>query len=339
MSNSRRLSLKKLDRQSHDCVFDKSPKRSGSFTGILSPRKPKTPSPRTGSDSEIGYEIRTPRAMPGSNVLKINHLEELGRGGGGSIVYKSKIGGAIYCVKELMFSDSSNEEVNQLKDEIEILRTLPKNSNLVEYSGYQLTVTKIQIIMSLYKESLFNLINRIKRKKKHLSVHQIIKISGDILNGLAILHNRRLMHRDLKSTNILYDGNINDESSLRFVLADLGEAKVIRKYEKAKTITGTPGWIAPEVLESNNDHYTFAADIWSFGMVLYEMMTLKMPYYEYRFAGNATVQGKMPKISHDQTYRYACLIPLYEGCVTRDPEKRYTIRDAFRMLNVLKENE
>lgn len=77
------------------------------------------------------------------------------------------------------------------------------------------------------------------------------------------------MHRDIKSMNIFYSGSIDDMDNITLVLGDFGESKVLYDL-RAKTCVGTSVWMAPEVLQSDNvNSYSFAADVYSFGMVLY----------------------------------------------------------------------
>lgn len=335
-------SLPKMDRKSHDCVFDASttsgelrselsPKRNQSFGRMLSPKK-NSGSPRDAS--EPSFELRSPSSSPRKGELAIKKIKLIGRGSSGTSVYEAKIGGARYCVKELPIESASEEELDQFYTEIEILKTLPtvQGLGIIEYIGYQKTISNIQIVMSLYTGSLHNCISKLQRKKKQFSVYQIAKISKQLLTGLSILHNRNLMHRDLKSCNVLYDGVLSDFDDMTFVLADFGESKIISKTQKAKTITGTPGWIAPEVLEKG---YTFSADMWSFGMILYEMMMLKFPYYEHKFASQATAEGKIPKILDKQQQQFTELLPLWEDCVMIDPKKRPTSKQALSRIQTI----
>ena len=93
------------------------------------------------------------------------------------------------------------------------------------------------------------------------------------------------------------------------------------------------------MLNKDIECYTFAADVWSLGMVMYEMITLKFPYYHEKFAGNATAEGKMPKIKDNHHKRYAQLIPLWESFTNISPEKRPTPSQALRTVEVILEEE
>ena len=90
--------------------------------------------------------------------------------------------------------------------------------------------------------------------------------------GIKDLHDRSVLHRDIKSDNILFnlDGVIK--------LADLGMSNFLTNTQKyRKTYTGTKHWIAPEILEGTI--YSMEVDIWSFGCFVHELMTGKPPFY------------------------------------------------------------
>jgi len=90
-----------------------------------------------------------------------------------------------------------------------------------------------------------------------------------IAGALHYIHGRNILHRDLKTQNILLDRNGVP------VLADFGISKVLQQTEgyAANTVVGTPYYLSPEVCM--NKPYTFKSDIWALGCVLYEMATLR----------------------------------------------------------------
>lgn len=84
-------------------------------------------------------------------------------------------------------------------------------------------------------------------------------------------HDRKIIHRDLKTQNIF----LNKNSTL--LLGDFGIAKVLSNTrEKCKTMVGTPYYLSPEIV--NAEDYSFKTDIWSLGIILYEMCALKPPF-------------------------------------------------------------
>lgn len=142
------------------------------------------------------------------------------------------------------------------------------------------------------------------------------------------------MHRDIKSMNILFEGDIQKVDEMLFVLTDFGESKRLCE-KKTNTIKGTPSWMAPEVISGDSD-YSYPADIWSFGMVLYELMTLKLPYNEEKFVVLAITKGKLPVLNDATIRKYAPLLPLYESCTDIVPNNRPNVERALLSVSNLK---
>ncbi|KAF9447093.1 kinase-like protein [Macrolepiota fuliginosa MF-IS2] len=102
----------------------------------------------------------------------------------------------------------------------------------------------------------------------------------DIINGLYYLRSLGVVHGDLKGENVL----VSDQG--RALIADFGISHVEASSRPPNTGSpnGTLRWTAPELLENNGDSYvrpTPESDVWSFGCVCYEILTLKMPFYQY----------------------------------------------------------
>lgn len=85
------------------------------------------------------------------------------------------------------------------------------------------------------------------------------------------IHDRKILHRDLKSQNVF----LTERGEIK--LGDFGIAKCLKNtIEVAKTVVGTPYYFSPEIIQ--NKPYSFKSDIWSLGILLYEMCALKMPF-------------------------------------------------------------
>ncbi|KAF2320109.1 hypothetical protein GH714_023749 [Hevea brasiliensis] len=108
-------------------------------------------------------------------------------------------------------------------------------------------------------------------QKYHLRDSQVSAYTRQILSGLKYLHDQDVVHRDIKCANILVDAN----GSVK--LADFGLAKAT-KLNDVKSSKGTPYWMAPEVVNLKNRGYGLAADIWSLGCTVLEMLTGRPPY-------------------------------------------------------------
>ncbi len=114
--------------------------------------------------------------------------------------------------------------------------------------------------------------NKIKSQKgKYFSEKQILDWFTQICLSLKHIHDKKILHRDLKSQNIF----LTENGIVK--LGDFGIAKCLEcTYEKALTVIGTPYYLSPEIV--NNKPYSFKSDIWSMGVLLYEMTALKMPF-------------------------------------------------------------
>lgn len=129
-------------------------------------------------------------------------------------------------------------------------------------------------------------INGCKKAGTMLPEDEIWKYLGNILKGLRDLHKMKVLHRDIKSANIFLD---------KGYMAKIGDLNVskLQKQGLAKTQTGTPYYCPPEIWADKP--YDSKCDIWSIGIVLYEMCALKPPF-----------DGKDMKTLHDRikTGRY-----------------------------------
>lgn len=89
--------------------------------------------------------------------------------------------------------------------------------------------------------------------------------------GLNYLHKNQIIHRDLKPANIF-------RMDRYFKIGDMNVSKVLKNGEAATTKTGSPFYTAPEVWDEEGDGYNYKCDIWSLGVLVYELCSLQVPY-------------------------------------------------------------
>ncbi|PIA31154.1 hypothetical protein AQUCO_05200034v1 [Aquilegia coerulea] len=193
----------------------------------------------------------------------------LGSGSFGTVYEGFSDDGFFFAVKEVSLLDQGNQakqSIIQLEQEISLLSRF-EHENIVRYLGTDKDEEKLYIFLELVtKGSLAQLYQRY-----HLQDSQVSAYTRQILHGLAYLHERDVVHRDIKCANILVDAN----GSVK--LADFGLAKAT-KFNDVKSCKGTAFWMAPEVVNNKSRGYGLAADIWSLGCTVLEMLTRQLPY-------------------------------------------------------------
>ncbi|KAL6907528.1 hypothetical protein ACP4OV_002567 [Aristida adscensionis] len=193
----------------------------------------------------------------------------LGSGSFGTVYEGISDEGVFFAVKEVsLYDQGSNAKqcIFQLEQEIALLSQF-EHENIVQYYGTDKEDSKLYIFLELVTQgSLASLYQKYRLRDTHVSAY-----TRQILHGLTYLHERNIVHRDIKCANILVHAN----GSVK--LADFGLAKEITKFNAVKSCKGTVYWMAPEVVNPKKT-YGPAADIWSLGCTVLEMLTRQLPY-------------------------------------------------------------
>lgn len=123
-------------------------------------------------------------------------------------------------------------------------------------------------------ESAEELVDKHNKRGIFLPLGLVLDILVQALNGLAAIHRSGAVHRDIKPANIMLVGE-----PMRAVITDFGLARQVRFNEKLKDLTGTPAYIAPELIEGTHGAERFAsADVYSMGITAYELVTGSLPF-------------------------------------------------------------
>ncbi|GFP87108.1 mitogen-activated protein kinase kinase kinase 1 [Phtheirospermum japonicum] len=218
---------------------------------------------------ENDYTI-SPNGSFRSKIKSWQKGDFLGSGSFGTVYEGFTDDGLFFAVKEVSLLDQGSQgqqSLYQLEQEISLLRQF-QHENIVRYLGTDKDDARLYIFLELVtKGSLARLYQKYRLRDSQVSVY-----TRQILSGLNYLHCRDVVHRDIKCANILVDvsGSVK--------LADFGLAKA-SKLNDIKSCKGTPFWMAPEVVRrKNHAGYGRAADIWSLGCTVLEMLTGQIPY-------------------------------------------------------------
>jgi serine/threonine protein kinase len=151
--------------------------------------------------------------------------------------------------------------------EVYIMRKI-RHKNIVRFLGACTKPKTLCIVTEFMKNgSVYDFLHK---RKGSFKLSSLLKAAVDISKGMDYLHQNRIIHRDLKSANLLMD-----EHEL-IKVADFGVARVKAESGVMTAETGTYRWMAPEVIE--HKPYDSKADVFSFGIVLWELLTGKIPY-------------------------------------------------------------
>ncbi|XP_073651224.1 serine/threonine-protein kinase Nek5 isoform X11 [Tursiops truncatus] len=229
---------------------------------------------------------------------KYDVIKAIGEGAFGKAYLAKGKSDSKHCViKEINFEKMPIQEKEASEKEVILLAKM-KHPNIVTFFSSFQENNRLFIVMEYCDGG--DLMKRIKKQRGVLlSEDQILSWFVQISLGLKHIHDRKILHRDIKTQNIFLSKN-----GMVAKLGDFGIARVLNNtMELARTCVGTPYYLSPEICQ--NKPYNNKTDIWSLGCVLYELCTLRHP-----FEGNnlhqlvlkicqARVPPISPRFSHD----------------------------------------
>ncbi|XP_068641701.1 serine/threonine-protein kinase 52-like [Aristolochia californica] len=168
----------------------------------------------------------------------------------------------------------------------------------------------------------------IKNRRRKLAFKVVVQLALDLARGLSYLHSKKIVHRDVKTENMLLD------KTRTVKIADFGVARVEAQNPNDMTgETGTLGYMAPEVL--NGSPYNRKCDVYSFGICLWEIYCCDMPYPDLSFSEvtSAVVrQNLRPEIPRCCP---SSLANVMKRCWDANPDKRPEMDEAVAMLEAI----
>jgi len=244
-------------------------------------------------------------------------LREIGHGSFGAVYYaKHAITKSVVAIKKMSFTGKqSAEKWQDIIKEVKFLIKL-KHKNCIEYKGCYLKDHSAWLIMEYCLGSVSDII---EVHKKPLKEDEIAAICSDALNGLEYLHSLNLIHRDVKSGNIL----LTDSGTVK--LADFGSASM---QSPANSFVGSPFWMAPEViLAMDEGQYDGKVDVWSLGITCIEMAEYKPPYFNLNAMSALyhIAQNEAPSLNLKNGVEWSDLFKNFViKCLQKNPHDRPT---------------
>lgn len=227
----------------------------------LNPQEKVKIRPRDKRDSSYYWEIEA------NEVMLLNRI---GSGSFGT-VYKGKWHGDV-AVKILKVTNPTPEQFEAFRNEVAVLRKT-RHVNILLFMG-SMTKDNLAIVTQWCEGS--SLYKHLHVQETNFQMFQLIDIARQTAQGMDYLHAKNIIHRDMKSNNIfLHEG-------LTVKIGDFGLATVKARWSGSQQVEQTSGsilWMAPEVIRmQDNNPYSFQSDVYSYGIVLFELMTGELPY-------------------------------------------------------------
>ncbi|KAL0376660.1 UNVERIFIED_CONTAM: Mitogen-activated protein kinase kinase kinase A [Sesamum calycinum] len=283
-------------------------------------------------------------------------------------------------VRTIDVTGASADEVRNFEfsclGEVRMLSFL-KHSCIIEFYGHQISskwsltedgnsggrILQSAILMEYINGgSLRTYVERLSSSgEKHVALDLALSIARDVAFALTELHAKHIIHRDIKSENVLIDLEKKRQDGTPVVkICDFDRAIPLHSYSHtcciahvgvppADICVGTPRWMAPEVFRAmhKRNMYGLEVDIWSFGCLLLELLTLQVPYFGLPESDihESLQMGQRPKLTEElealaqsdgeletesETLRF--LVKLYHQCTEKDPADRPSAEKIYNSL-------
>lgn len=269
-----------------------------------------------GREASKHQKFNSNKVMIGKSILHYKILEKLGEGGMG-VVYlaedtKLKRQVAIKFLPQHISSNKEYRERFQIEAQAAASFNHPNISHIyaIEEADDELFIVMEYIDGMELKDQI---------KSELLPVEEVLEIATKIAEGLQAAHNKGIVHRDIKSSNIMIT------NSGRVKIMDFGLAKLLSDHQitKMDSTMGTVAYMSPE--QTHGENVDQRTDIWSYGVVLYEILTNQLPFKgDYEQAVIYSILNEDPTAVSDlRPEATSGLINIINKCLEKDVTSRY----------------
>ena len=278
----------------------------------------------SGSPGFFGESSTPPPPAPAFDEIPIGAIvfgKRVGTGAFGEVL-KATYQGTDVAVKRLRLDPSQPQAAEDFRRELRVLCGL-RHRHVVQFLGACTTGPDLCLVMDFCGfGSLYGVLHN---RRQNITAAHVLRWMADTCRGMMYLHSRSIIHRDIKSGNLLLD----DSGVIK--VADFGLARAHGPTSNLLTLVGTYPYMAHELLDSQP--YNSSVDVYSFGVVMWECLTRDEP-----FRGCSPMQivatlmrGERPKLPERPALPQSYVRVLTE-CWATQPERRPTFSQALERL-------
>ncbi|XP_073052850.1 serine/threonine-protein kinase STY46-like isoform X3 [Primulina eburnea] len=266
----------------------------------------------------------------GSDVWEINtkllDFEYKIASGSNGDLYKGSFRSQDVAIKVFKTEFINGNMQREFSQEVYILRKV-RHKNVIQFIGACTRPPLLCVVTEFMPGgSVYDFLHK---QKGVFKLPALLKVAIDVSKGMSYLHHNNIIHRDLKAANLLMDENDVVK------IADFGVARVQLQSGVMTAETGTYRWMAPEVIE--HKPYNHKADVFSFGIVLWELLTGKLPYANLtplQAAVGVVQKGLRPTIPR---HTHPLIVELLEKCWQQEPSLRPEFSELIGILQFMAE--
>ena len=256
---------------------------------------------------------------------KLTLLDMVGRGGFGAVFRGKWVDrkNEVFGVKKCTIGGTQRDP--SIPREVDILSTVSDHDHIIAFYGVAFNYPDMFIVTEFAeKGSLYAYLH----KDKHIpSRDQSLTWALQVARGMHHLHCHDVIHRDLKSANILISATMDVK------LCDFGTARYLPHTTIQTGEAGTYRWMAPEIMEGIDSKISKKCDLFSFAMVAYELLVHKLPYHDTPgdpYVAIKVIKGERPMIP---PFVPVYLSALLVECWDADPQKRPSFQYVIDLLS------
>lgn len=202
---------------------------------------------------------------------KYECIKAIGRGSYGAVyLYRRREDNHNVVIKQITLEAITQHDAKMSHTEVRVLSMLQHPFIIQYYDSFQHD-TAMMIVMEYAPGGNLHAFLQSRLPDNLLPEEDAIELFCQIVIGLQHIHEQNILHRDLKTHNILLDQNHR-----RLKIGDFGISKILASKSKAHTVVGTPCYLSPELCQGKP--YNQKSDVWALGCVLYELLTLNRAF-------------------------------------------------------------